>query len=123
MKLTNLVPPRSATLEGSATGALGFGRGVGRVTLTPDPEGGTWLVYDYTAEIGGKVAAVGGRLLDAAARLVIGRFFAALARRAEPSPQGFLARLRHSNDEERQQEEYPCSRSIGRHACWPASSG
>ena len=53
----------------------------------------------------------------------VGRFFAALARRAEPSPQGFLARLRHSNDEERQQEEYPCSRSIGRHACWPASSG
>jgi 2-furoyl-CoA dehydrogenase large subunit len=42
------------------------------------------LTYEYEAEIGGKVASVGGRLLDATARLVIRQFFAALARRAAP---------------------------------------
>jgi 2-furoyl-CoA dehydrogenase large subunit len=83
VRLTDLVPPRSATLHASATGALGFGRGDGRVTLTPDGNG-TRLAYDYEAEIGGKVASVGGRLLDATARLVIRQFFAALARRAAP---------------------------------------
>ncbi len=36
----------------------------------------------YTAEIGGKVASIGGRLLDGAARVIIGQFFAALARQA-----------------------------------------
>ncbi len=38
--------------------------------------------YTYEAEIGGKVASVGGRLLDGAARVVIGQFFQALARHA-----------------------------------------
>jgi 2-furoyl-CoA dehydrogenase large subunit len=83
VRLSDLVPPKSAVLHASATGALGFGRGDGRVTLTPDGNG-TRLAYEYEAEIGGKVASVGGRLLDATARLVIRQFFAALARRAAP---------------------------------------
>ena len=67
------------------------------MTLTPDDTGGTVIGYDYEASVGGKVAAVGGRLLDGAARVIIGQFFAALARRAggdsnTPAP-GFFARL------------------------------
>jgi 2-furoyl-CoA dehydrogenase large subunit len=38
--------------------------------------------YEYDAAIGGKVASIGGRLLDGAARVVIGQFFSALARQA-----------------------------------------
>jgi 2-furoyl-CoA dehydrogenase large subunit len=52
------------------------------VTLEPTPEGGTTISYEYEAAVGGKVAAVGGRLLDGAARVVIGQFFAALAAHA-----------------------------------------
>jgi 2-furoyl-CoA dehydrogenase large subunit len=88
VRLADLVPPRTATLHASATGALGFGRGSGRVTLTSDGNG-TQLTYEYEAEIGGKVASVGGRLLDATARLVIRQFFAALARRAAPQSGGW----------------------------------
>jgi 2-furoyl-CoA dehydrogenase large subunit len=61
---------------------LGLARGSGRVTLEPDGAVGTLLTYRYEAAIGGKVAAVGGRLLDGAAKVVIGQFFAALAAHA-----------------------------------------
>jgi 2-furoyl-CoA dehydrogenase large subunit len=40
------------------------------------------LHYRYEAEIGGKVASIGGRLLDGAARVIIRQFFAELARKA-----------------------------------------
>lgn len=82
LSLSEPVPPRSVVLSGSAEGGLGAGRGSGRVTLEPTPEGGTVVSYSYEAAVGGKVAAVGGRLLDGAARVVIGQFFAALAAHA-----------------------------------------
>ncbi len=82
VKLSDLDPPHAVTLGGTAEGALGFGGGEGRITLTPDGEGGTRMTYAYDAAIGGKVASIGGRLLDGATRVIIGQFFAALARRA-----------------------------------------
>jgi 2-furoyl-CoA dehydrogenase large subunit len=75
-------PPHAVTLRGKAEGALGFGSAEGRITLDPDGKGGTRLHYSYDAAIGGKVASIGGRLLDGAMRVIIGQFFAALAREA-----------------------------------------
>jgi 2-furoyl-CoA dehydrogenase large subunit len=80
IELSELDPPRAVTLSGSVTGVLGSGRGSGRITLAAEG-GGTLISYSYDAEIGGKVAAVAGRLLDGAARLIIRQFFEALARR------------------------------------------
>jgi 2-furoyl-CoA dehydrogenase large subunit len=80
--LSDLDRPNGVTLTGTAEGPLGFGTGKGRITLTPEANGGTSVHYRYEAEIGGKVASIGGRLLDGAARVVIGQFFAALARQA-----------------------------------------
>lgn len=91
--LSELDPPRSAILAGKANGALGTGEGVGRVTLTPLPNGGTEIGYSYEAQVGGKVAAVGGRLLDGAAKIIIGQFFAALGRKAGDEPAGWRKRL------------------------------
>jgi 2-furoyl-CoA dehydrogenase large subunit len=82
IELSDLNPPHAVTLTGLAEGALGLARGSGRVTLEPDGAVGTLLTYRYEAAIGGKVAAVGGRLLDGAAKVVIGQFFAALAAHA-----------------------------------------
>ena len=94
IKLSDLDPPRAVTLTGVATGALGDGRGRGRIRLTPAEDGGTHVTYDYDAAIGGKVASVGGRLLDGAARIVIRQFFTALARRAGGAPRrSWFARL------------------------------
>jgi 2-furoyl-CoA dehydrogenase large subunit len=82
IELSDLDPPHAVTLTGLADGALGLARGGGRVILEPDGENGTVVTYRYQAAIGGKVAAVGGRLLDGAAKFVIGQFFAALAAHA-----------------------------------------
>jgi 2-furoyl-CoA dehydrogenase large subunit len=82
VKLSDLEPPHAVTLGGTAEGALGFGNGEGRITLIPTKNGGTAMRYVYEAAIGGKVASIGGRLLDGAARVIIGQFFAALARKA-----------------------------------------
>ncbi|MBV8916426.1 MAG: molybdopterin-dependent oxidoreductase [Acetobacteraceae bacterium] len=95
IQLSDLDPPRAVTLTGSVTGALGSGGGTGRVTLVPE-EGGTTIAYAYEAAVGGKVASVGGRLLDGAARVIIGQFFAALARKAgggSAARRGLIARL------------------------------
>lgn len=80
--LSDLDPPEAVTLSGKVEGNLGFGGGTGRITLAPDGKGGTTLSYTYEAFVGGKVASVGGRLLDGAAKVIIGQFFAALARKA-----------------------------------------
>jgi 2-furoyl-CoA dehydrogenase large subunit len=82
VKLSDLDPPKAVTLAGHAEGGLGFGAGEGRITLRTQPNGGTAIHYVYEAGIGGKVASIGGRLLDGAAKVIIGQFFAALARKA-----------------------------------------
>jgi len=99
VELSDLEPPQAVTLFGSAEGALGFGSGEGRITLRSLPNGGTAIHYAYEAGIGGKVASIGGRLLDGAARVIIGQFFANLARQADggvsdAARQSLFARLR-----------------------------
>jgi 2-furoyl-CoA dehydrogenase large subunit len=95
--LSDLDPPRAVTLSGRMEGNLGFGGGAGRITLTPDGNNGTALTYNYDAFVGGKVASVGGRLLDGATKFIIGQFFAALTRKVSgpaAAPQvGLIARL------------------------------
>ena len=94
IRLSDLDAPRAVTLIGAVTGALGNASGTGRITLTP-VEHGTAIAYDYDAEIGGKVASIGGRLLDGAAKVVINQFFAALVRHTGGSTErrSFFARL------------------------------
>ena len=82
--LSELDPPRGATLAGTIAGALGTGEGRGRVLLAADEAGGTRLTYSYEARAGGKVAAIGARMLDGAGRVIIAQFFRALAARAAP---------------------------------------
>ncbi len=72
--LSNLDPPRSALLSGSLSGPLGVSVGSGRVRLSPAGEG-TKIDYDYAVEISGTVAAVGGRMLDGATKVLIKQFF------------------------------------------------
>ena len=72
--LSDLDAPNAATLSGGLTGPLGASRGSGRVRLE-GRDGGTNVTYDYSVEISGKVAAVGGRMLEGASRVIVGQFF------------------------------------------------
>jgi 2-furoyl-CoA dehydrogenase large subunit len=68
-------------LAGSGRSSLGTGSGDGAVRLERTA-GGTRLHYDYRAQVGGKVAAVGSRMLEGAARLIVAQLFESLGRQA-----------------------------------------
>jgi 2-furoyl-CoA dehydrogenase large subunit len=87
--LSEIDPPRSLRLAGSGTASLGAGRGDGTLRLEPTA-GGTRLHYDYEAQVSGKVAAVGSRMLEGAARMVLAQLFEALGRQAAGAPQPSL---------------------------------
>jgi 2-furoyl-CoA dehydrogenase large subunit len=74
VELSDLDPPNAVRLSGSLAGPLGATRGAGQVRLEAR-DGGTHVSYDFTVEISGKVAAVGGRMLEGASRVVVGQFF------------------------------------------------
>jgi uncharacterized protein len=76
MVLTDLQPPQSysLTFEGSG-GAAGFGKGGAHVDLVSESSGATRLVYRSHAQVGGRLAQVGARLIDGVARKMAEEFF------------------------------------------------
>jgi len=73
--LENLNPPTSYSIVGEGKGGIaGFAKGGANVTLS-DAEGGTQLDYDVNAKVGGKLAALGSRLIDSTAKKLAGEFF------------------------------------------------
>jgi 2-furoyl-CoA dehydrogenase large subunit len=79
--LSELDPPRSLRLAGSGLSSVGSASGSGLVTLEPSGAG-TLLRYDYSADVAGKVAAVGSRMLEGAAKIVLNQLFEQLGREA-----------------------------------------
>ena len=77
LALNDIQPPNSYSIafEGQG-GVAGFAKGGAQVQLAP-AEGGTKLTYTAKANVGGKLAQIGSRLVDAAAQKVAGDFFAA----------------------------------------------
>ena len=79
--LSELDPPNSYAIDFEGQGgAAGFGKGAARVQLRPEGAG-TLLEYQVKASVGGKLAQIGSRLVDAAAQKVAGDFFAAFNER------------------------------------------
>jgi carbon monoxide dehydrogenase subunit G len=77
IQLQDVLPPNSYTLnfEGQG-GPAGFGKGQARVSLAPPAEGaGCELSYTATAQVGGKIAQVGQRLVDGVAKAMAEDFF------------------------------------------------
>lgn len=78
VSLTNIDPPNSYTISGEGKGgAAGFAKGGADVMLS-DAEGGTLLRYEAKAQVGGKLAQVGARLIDATAKKLSADFFESL---------------------------------------------
>lgn len=75
--LADVLPPNSYTIafEGQG-GAAGFGKGTAKVNLAPPTEGsGCELHYSAQAQVGGKIAQVGQRLVDGVAKSMAEDFF------------------------------------------------
>lgn len=75
VELTNVVEGESYTISGEGKGgAAGFAKGGADVKLS-EVEGGTQLDYNVEAKVGGKIAQLGGRLIDGFAKKMADQFF------------------------------------------------
>lgn len=101
LKLSDLDPPNGYNISGEGRGGpAGFAKGGAQVRLTDRP-GGTQLSYTVNAQVGGKIAQVGGRLIDATARAMADQFFKSFAEKVEGQaaatravqPPGLFARI------------------------------
>jgi hypothetical protein len=73
--LSDLDPPNGYTLSGSGSGgSAGNAKGSAKVQLTPQA-GGTLLTYDVDAQVTGKIAQLGSRLIQSSAKMLAGKFF------------------------------------------------
>ena len=87
LELVDVTPPTAYTIRFAGQGgAAGFANGEAKVRLAP-AEGGTALAYEASAQVGGKIAQIGSRLVDGAAAKLADDFFARFVERvasAEP---------------------------------------
>ena len=74
IELKEINPPHSYVIEGSGNSPVGFASGEAKVKLE-DVEGGTKLIYEVEANVGGKIAQVGSRLIDMTAKKMADIFF------------------------------------------------
>jgi carbon monoxide dehydrogenase subunit G len=78
--LSEVDPPNGYVITGEGSGGVaGFGKGGATVRLADAEEGGTVLTYVAHASVGGKLAQIGSRLVDATARKMADDFFACFA--------------------------------------------
>lgn len=74
--LKNLNPPNAYTIQGEGKGGIaGFAKGGADVTLTADGADTTVLKYAAKADVGGKIAQLGSRLIESTSKKLAGQFF------------------------------------------------
>ncbi len=74
--LKNLNPPHSYTIQGEGKGGIaGFAKGGADVTLAADGPDATVLTYAAKADVGGKIAQLGSRLITSTSKKLAGQFF------------------------------------------------
>ena len=74
--LSDLDPPNGYRISGQGDGGVaGFAKGGATVALTDKDGGGTILTYNVEAQIGGKLAQLGQRLINGAAKKLADQFF------------------------------------------------
>lgn len=76
MELSDIDAPNRYTIQFEGQGgAAGFGKGTAHVQLEPQGDEATTLTYSANAQVGGKLAQIGSRLIDGAARKIAAEFF------------------------------------------------
>ncbi|MDE2405156.1 MAG: carbon monoxide dehydrogenase subunit G [Sphingomonadales bacterium] len=75
--LSDIDAPNGCTITGQGNGGIaGNAKGGAKVRLSDAPGGGTIVAYDVEAEVGGRMAQLGGPIIDATAKNLAGKFFA-----------------------------------------------
>lgn len=96
--LSNMTPPESYTLTFKGDGSAGFVQGSADVRLTPALSGaGTTIAYEAQAKIGGKLAQIGSRLVDGAAKKMADEFFTNLTTQLGGTPKPARAAASEEN--------------------------
>ena len=75
--LSEKEPPQRFAMRVEGKGTGGFMQGTGLLELGDDPQG-TKVTYQGDVQVGGPIASVGQRLLDGAAKMIVGQFFTAV---------------------------------------------
>jgi uncharacterized protein len=75
--LSEKEPPQRFKMQVEGKGTGGFVQGTGLLELSEDPQG-TKVAYQGDVQAGGPIASVGQRLLDGAAKMMVGQFFTAV---------------------------------------------
>jgi hypothetical protein len=87
VQLENLNPPASYTISGEGNGgAMGFAKGGADVALEEAGPNETLLRYQVKAQVGGKMAQLGARLIDSTAKQMSDQFFDRFAAGLTPAP-------------------------------------
>ena len=81
VRIADQNPPESFKLMVEGTGKIGFVKGEGLLTLSPQAES-TEVSYDGDVQVGGTIASVGQRLLDTTSKMIIKKFFEKLSEAA-----------------------------------------
>ena len=88
VRLSDLDPPNSYRISGEGEGGVaGFAKGGAQVSLA-DKDGGTLLSYNVEAQIGGKLAQLGQRLINSAAKKTAVDFFLRFGAAVAAAPSG-----------------------------------
>jgi carbon monoxide dehydrogenase subunit G len=78
--LTEKESPRHFSMNIDAKGSVGFSRGIASVDLQDQPDATTLMEYSSSVQVGGRIAAVGQRLVDSVASMMMRQALEALAR-------------------------------------------
>ncbi len=85
--LSDIDAPNGYTISGEGQGGVaGFAKGGAKVALADDGPG-TLLSYDVKAQVGGKIAQLGARLIDASAKQMADQFFDRFTALLTPAPE------------------------------------
>ena len=112
LALSDLNPPNSYSIAFDGQGGVaGFGKGGAKVQLAPqegsNPGGNTKLTYQVKANVGGKLAQIGSRLVDAAAKKLAGEFFNAFNAKVASENPGHDAHAHDGDGHEHHDEAHP----------------
>jgi carbon monoxide dehydrogenase subunit G len=82
ISITDQLPPEHYTMQIDGRGGFGFTRGTAEVSLAAEGEA-TRMLYQADLQVGGKIAAVGQRLLDSVSKLLLRQGLEAMTRELE----------------------------------------